>query len=312
MLFYSDISKLMLIGESKKAELDGFLHRTQTAFQKLEQIFKIFDANLQSSFYENCYEDIINIYQKCHDIEKILKSSYLEEPEIVHLIETVKQELGKEKKNKGKKYLLESRKSEEQKTDVTGISNDLEKIQLSDRKVTSEEGKDDELCKGDNSNVQDAAKLCSGVTSPSQQSSVDKDLCLNICKQLNLCMNKIQQEMNKRWQKAEKSRLNEGNDISTNTSDKTDQKSVQQSSSSEKCTESVSSQDISNTDILTDSGKTETEGGGDSETKDGKVKLVEDNKYRTEDDGTSDGTGDGSNTELLDFKDDSISPSCKG
>ncbi|KAJ8300817.1 hypothetical protein KUTeg_022336 [Tegillarca granosa] len=305
----SDVSKLMLMGKSKKAELDGFLQRTQTALQKLEQIFKIFDANLQSSFYENCYEDIINIYQKCHDIEKILKSSYLEESEIVDLIEDVKRELGKEKKKKGKRHSLESRKSQEQKADLTGIGNNLEKVHLSGRKVTADEGIDSELCEGDNSNDQAAANLCSDVKSTSRQSSVDKELCLSICKQLNLCMNKIQQEMNKRWQKAEKSRLNDGNNTSTNTVDKMDENSVQQSSSSERSSEPVGLQDIPNTETLTGSCKAETEGMGDSsESKGGDLKLDEDKISQTD----FDGTGDGLNLEL-DFKEaDSINPSCRG
>ncbi|XP_060073669.1 (E3-independent) E2 ubiquitin-conjugating enzyme-like [Ylistrum balloti] len=93
--------------QQKREELVSFIHRAQTALSKLEAIF----VNVQSDFRiqnpEQCFQDIIAIYRKCRELDRIIKSSYFDSPDIVGLIEDIRAKLRKEKCNKINRHLIQ-------------------------------------------------------------------------------------------------------------------------------------------------------------------------------------------------------------
>ncbi|XP_069123248.1 (E3-independent) E2 ubiquitin-conjugating enzyme-like [Argopecten irradians] len=94
--------------QEKREQLVSFIQRAQTALSKLESIFftnALADLRIQNP--EQCFTDIIAIYRKCRELDKIIKSSYFDCPEIVVLIEDIKAKLRKEKCNKINRHLIQ-------------------------------------------------------------------------------------------------------------------------------------------------------------------------------------------------------------
>lgn len=188
--FYSEVDKLFTLGKSKTEELDALLERAKTALQKLEELFHI----SQDFNRENCYRDILTIYRKCRDLEKILKSNYLEDSDIVDLIEEVKREQRKEKTKKINHHLLEvfeSRKSQIRKS-KSGDTTCKESVG---------ETKTHGLVNGDISpcDSSSASKLCSDseMSTPELDSRLNKDLllCLRVYHKLHERLIKMQHVM---------------------------------------------------------------------------------------------------------------------
>ncbi|OWF39374.1 Ubiquitin-conjugating enzyme E2 O [Mizuhopecten yessoensis] len=93
--------------QHKREELVSFIQRAQTALGKLEAIFVNVQCDLRIQNPEQCFQDIIAIYRKCRELDRIIKSSYFENPDILGLIEDIKAKLRKEKCNKINRHLMQ-------------------------------------------------------------------------------------------------------------------------------------------------------------------------------------------------------------
>jgi hypothetical protein len=103
---------LMFITKEKKEELDALLSRAQTALENLQKIFFTFTGKITITY--RYLRDVIAIYKRCQDLEKILKSHFFEEEELAKLLEEIKLLMYDEKRNELNDRLLkiyEKRKS---------------------------------------------------------------------------------------------------------------------------------------------------------------------------------------------------------
>ncbi|KAK7004416.1 E2/E3 hybrid ubiquitin-protein ligase UBE2O [Biomphalaria glabrata] len=85
-----------------KQELDSLLGRAETALSRLQNHLNNFGVAVHSP---ECFHDIIRIYRSCHDLDKILQSSFFNDPELQSLISQAKAELKRDKVNKFSKHL---------------------------------------------------------------------------------------------------------------------------------------------------------------------------------------------------------------
>ncbi|CAL1526363.1 unnamed protein product [Lymnaea stagnalis] len=87
-----------------KQELDSLLYRAETALVRLQKHLSNFDVTVSAP---ECFHDIIRIYRSCHDLDKILQSSFFNDPELQALISQAKYELKRDKPNKISKHLTQ-------------------------------------------------------------------------------------------------------------------------------------------------------------------------------------------------------------
>lgn len=81
----------------KKEELESLLDRATAALSKLDDLFRTLPQSIDAT---ECFQEIIYIYKKCRELEKILKSSFYKDEEIVNLIEEAKKQLRKSRTEK--------------------------------------------------------------------------------------------------------------------------------------------------------------------------------------------------------------------
>lgn len=102
----------MFITREKKEELDALLSRAQTALENLQKIFFTFTGKITITY--RYLRDVIAVYKRCQDLEKILKSHFFEEEELAKLLEEIRLLMYDEKRNELNDRLLkiyEKRKS---------------------------------------------------------------------------------------------------------------------------------------------------------------------------------------------------------
>ena len=90
---------LWVCDDAKKKDLDELLQRVQAAVTGLLDVF----LNVPGPFFKNSklvFQDILAIFKRCKEMERIMKSSYFNEPEISDLISEIKDELRKENTSK--------------------------------------------------------------------------------------------------------------------------------------------------------------------------------------------------------------------
>ena len=90
--------------DKKKEDLDESLRRLQAAITGLLDVFLKFSG----PFFKNSkqiFQDILSIFKRCKEIEKLMKSSFFNEPEISDLISEIKEELRKENTTKLAKHV---------------------------------------------------------------------------------------------------------------------------------------------------------------------------------------------------------------
>ncbi len=78
---------------NRKVEFDQLLASANSALQKLENTFESGVAELCGL---HCYKEILGIYRSCRYLDRMLKSSYFEEAELVDTIQHIRRELKKE------------------------------------------------------------------------------------------------------------------------------------------------------------------------------------------------------------------------
>lgn len=88
---------LMFITKEKKEELDALLSRAQTALENLQRIFFTYTGKISITY--RYLRDIISVYKRCQDLEKILKSHFFEEEELTKLLEEIRDLMYDEKRN---------------------------------------------------------------------------------------------------------------------------------------------------------------------------------------------------------------------
>lgn len=76
--------------------------RAETALARLQKHLNNFDVSISAP---ECFHDIIRIYRSCHDLDKILQSSFFNDPELQFLISQAKAELRHDRANKISKHL---------------------------------------------------------------------------------------------------------------------------------------------------------------------------------------------------------------
>lgn len=81
----------------QKQELNLLLGRAETALSRLQKLLNNFDVTVSAP---ECFTDIIRIYRSCHDLDKILQSSFFNDPELTALIAQAKQELSRGRVNR--------------------------------------------------------------------------------------------------------------------------------------------------------------------------------------------------------------------
>ena len=81
----------------QKEELNVLLGRAETALSRLQKLLNNFDVTVSAP---ECFTDIIRIYRSCHDLDKILQSSFFNDPELTALISQAKLELGRGRVNR--------------------------------------------------------------------------------------------------------------------------------------------------------------------------------------------------------------------
>jgi hypothetical protein len=101
----------------KKEELESLLDRATAALSKLDDLFCTLPQSIDATQY---FQEIIYIYKKCRELEKILKSSFYKDEEIVNLIEEAKKQL---RKSRTEKY---NRRIEELSKQLKKVSQNLE------------------------------------------------------------------------------------------------------------------------------------------------------------------------------------------
>ncbi|XP_052069646.1 (E3-independent) E2 ubiquitin-conjugating enzyme UBE2O-like [Mytilus californianus] len=104
-------------GPVRKEELESLLDRATAALSKLDDLFKTLPQSMDAT---QCFQEIIYIYKRCRELEKILKSSFYKEEEIVTLIEEAKKRL---RKSRTEKY---NKKIEELSKQLKEVSQNLE------------------------------------------------------------------------------------------------------------------------------------------------------------------------------------------
>lgn len=110
-----------LLAPVRKEELEGLLDRATAAISKLDDIFRTLPQSIDST---QCYQEIIYIYKKCRELEKILKSSFYKDEEIVELIEEAKKQLRRsrtDKYNRRIEQLSKQLKEVSQDVDLNGM-----------------------------------------------------------------------------------------------------------------------------------------------------------------------------------------------
>ena len=93
--------------EDKRKELDNFLQQTQESLHRLGEYF---EKNPRAVSYQNL-KDIMTLYRKCQEWEKIVKTSFFEEPELKDLIEQLKEFLHEERRNEMNQQILRVHRS---------------------------------------------------------------------------------------------------------------------------------------------------------------------------------------------------------
>ncbi|XP_063446086.1 (E3-independent) E2 ubiquitin-conjugating enzyme UBE2O-like [Mytilus trossulus] len=101
----------------RKEELESLLDRVTAALSKLDDLFKTLPQSMDAT---QCFQEIIYIYKRCRELEKILKSSFYKEEEIVLLIDEAKKRL---RKSRTEKY---NKKIEELSKQLKEVSQNLE------------------------------------------------------------------------------------------------------------------------------------------------------------------------------------------
>ncbi|RUS88951.1 hypothetical protein EGW08_003287 [Elysia chlorotica] len=81
----------------QKEELNQLLGRAETALSRLQKMLNNFDVTVSAP---ECFSDIIRIYRSCHDLDKILQSSFFNDPELTALISQAKLELSRGRVNR--------------------------------------------------------------------------------------------------------------------------------------------------------------------------------------------------------------------
>ena len=115
--------------DTRKKDLDEMLGRLRTAISGLLDIFQ----NISGPFFKNSkqvFQDILEIFKKCKEMEKLTKSSFFKEDEICDLMSEIKEELRKENTTKLAKHVASMYKfrNSPQYNEITG------KIEKSKRK----------------------------------------------------------------------------------------------------------------------------------------------------------------------------------
>ena len=93
------------------------MDRATAALSKLDDLFRTLPQSIDAT---QCFQEIIYIYKKCRELEKILKSSFYKDEEIVNLIEEAKKQL---RKSRTEKY---NRRIEELSKQLKEVSQNLE------------------------------------------------------------------------------------------------------------------------------------------------------------------------------------------
>ena len=93
--------------EDKRKELDNFLQQTQESLHRLGEYF---EKNPRAVSYQNL-KDIMTLYRKCQEWEKIVKTSFFEEPDLKDLIEQLKEFLHEERRNEMNQQILRVHRS---------------------------------------------------------------------------------------------------------------------------------------------------------------------------------------------------------
>ena len=81
----------------QKQELNLLLGRAETALSRLQKLLNNFDVTVSAP---ECFTDILRIYRSCHDLDKILQSSFFNDPELTALISQAKLELSRGRVNR--------------------------------------------------------------------------------------------------------------------------------------------------------------------------------------------------------------------
>lgn len=139
---YFRLKQLSVVNDDKKKELDALLVRAQTAIWGLLIVFE----NAAVPYFKNLeqvFHDILAIFKRCKEFDKILKSSFFDDDEIDKLISSIKDELKKEKTGKLSRHVANIYKNrtlanENPISDTTecveAIAESPEKLQVNDVK----------------------------------------------------------------------------------------------------------------------------------------------------------------------------------
>lgn len=87
----------MFIAKEKKEELDALLSRAQAALENLQKIFFTYTGKISITY--RYLRDIISVYKRCQDLEKILKSHFFEDEELTKVHEEIRDLMYDEKRN---------------------------------------------------------------------------------------------------------------------------------------------------------------------------------------------------------------------
>ena len=114
--------------------MDEMLGRLRTAISGLLDIFQ----NISGPFFKNSkqvFQDILEIFKKCKEMEKLTKSSFFKEDEICDLMSEIKEELRKENTTKLAKHVASMYKfrNSPQYNEMTGK---IEKSKTKDEKLS--------------------------------------------------------------------------------------------------------------------------------------------------------------------------------
>ena len=199
--------------QNKRAKLDGLLERAQKALCKLEGVFESVKDDLHNP--EECYLDILTLYRRCRNLDRILKLSHTKNPVMRDLIDKVKDNLETERKRRLNKHLMkvfESRsvsktdsgkvssatQTENKATAECGIQCDAinSQTQTLIQSIVDENLKssDEESCV--KSKSESASESVEGAYSSQENlPQKHKHLCIQVCQFLQKCITKMQEEV---------------------------------------------------------------------------------------------------------------------
>ncbi|KAL4240344.1 E2/E3 hybrid ubiquitin-protein ligase ube2o [Mactra antiquata] len=132
----------LIVGDDKRKELDGLLMRVQSAIWGLLMVFE----NTAVPYFKNSeqvFHDILAIFKRCKEFDKIIKSSFFDDQEVADLISNIKDELRKQKTGKLSRHVANIYKSRTQVCESNTLPSNEDSVKEATEKCEEPHGNEE-------------------------------------------------------------------------------------------------------------------------------------------------------------------------